>query len=328
MNKFSRYLTNFFTIYLKTERNCSNNTILSYRDTFKLFFRFLKNKGINIKKFDITNFTKELVMEFLDDVEKKTSITTRNLRKAAFNSFCNYILIEEPIVVENVISILSIKTKKAQGKIVKYLLEEDMKLLLNEPNIQLKKERNDMIMLSILYDTGTRISEFCNIKLKDISFQKPYFVKVLGKGNKFRNIPIMPNTMNLIEKFVKENNVIYPEQYLFCNSRGEKYSTRGISHKIDKYTKRAQGKSPTFPKHIHPHMFRHTKAVSMLNRGIDIFIIGEFLGHENLKSTKVYAKITDDNKRKILEKAYFEDEIKEIPDWLENKSIMDFLEEL
>lgn len=328
MNKFSKYMTDFFTNYLKQEKGCSNNTILAYRDTFKLFLRFLKNKKINIKNFDIKDFTKDLVIEFLDDVESKSSIATRNIRKAAINSFCNYIMYEEPISLENINSILSISPKKATHKLVEYLSDSDMKLLLEQPDINKQKEKNDLILLSVLYDTGTRISEFINIKLKDVSLQKPYSIKVLGKGNKCREIPILEKTANLLKKYIDENNIIQSEQYLFCNSRGEKYSRKGISHKIDKYSNRAKIKSQTFPDKVHPHMFRHTKAVSMLNSGIDILIISNFLGHSSIETTMVYAKVTDENKRKILEKAYFDTESKELPDWIKNNDIMEFLESL
>ena len=85
-------------------------------------------------------------------------------------------------------------------------------------------------------------------------------------------------------------------------------------------------KSQTFPDKVHPHMFRHTKAVSMLNSGIDILIISNFLVHSSIKTTMVYAKITDENKRKILENAYFDTESKELPDWIKNNDIMKFLE--
>lgn len=328
MNKFSKYMTNFFTNYLKQEKGCSNNTILAYRDTFKLFLKFLKNKKINIKNFDIEDFTKDLVIEFLDEVELKSSIVTRNIRKAAINSFCNYVLYEEPTSLENINSILSISPKKATHKLVEYLSDSDMKLLLEQPDINKQKEKNDLILLSVLYDTGARVSEFLNIKLKDVSLQKPYSIKVLGKGNKHREIPILEKTANLLKKYIDENNIIQSEQYLFCNSRGEKYSRKGISHKIDKYSNRAKTKSQTFPDKVHPHMFRHTKAVSMLNSGIDILIISNFLGHSSIETTMVYAKITDENKRKILEKAYFDTESKELPDWIKNNDIMEFLESL
>ena len=328
MNKFFKYLTKFFTSYLKQQKGCSQNTILSYRDTFKLFFRFLEKNNINIKTFDIKDFNKEIVVQFLDYIEENNSVTTRNIRRAAIISFCNFILFEEPIVIENISNIFSIPIKKGTHKVVEYLLEKDMELLLKQPNVMNKKERNDMIMLSTLYETGTRITEFLNIRLKDISFEKPYFIKVTGKGNKERIIPLMQNMIDLLAIYVKENNIISPDQFLFCNSRGEQYTRKGISHKINKYAKKAKNKSLTFPDSVHPHMFRHTKAVVMLNKGIDLLIISQFLGHELLETTQIYAKITDEYKRKILEQAYFEKEQQDLPDWLTNNDIMEFLEEL
>lgn len=328
MNKFSQYVTKFFTSYLCQQRGCSENTILSYRDTFKLFYRFLNQKGINIKIFNIDDFTKEIVIEFLNYIEEKSSITTRNLRRAAIISFCNYVLFEEPTIIENITCILSIPVKKGTQKIVEYLLDSDMKLLLNQPNIKTKEGRKDMIIMSTLYDTGTRITEFLNIKLKDISFEKPYSIRVFGKGNKYRDIPIMENTINLLKRYILENSIKEPDKYLFCNSCGERYSRKAISHKIHKYAKLALNQSNTFPKNVHPHMFRHTKAVTMLNNGVDILIISQFLGHSLLETTQIYAKITDENKRKILEKAYFQSENDELPDWLVNNDIMNFLESI
>lgn len=328
MNDFSKYLTKFLSYYLTQQRGCSKNTILSYRDTFKLFFRFLKNKNIDIKKFDIKNFNKNIILEFLDFCELNSSISTRNLRRAAIISFCNFILFEEPVAIENITSILTIPIKKGSIKIVPYLLDSDMKLLLKKPNLNTKKGRNDAVILSTLYDTGTRITEFLNIKLKDISFDKPYSVTVLGKGKKIRNIPIMENTIVLLKNYIKENNITNPENYLFCNSRGEQYTRKGISHKIDKYAEMARKESNTFPIKVHPHMFRHTKAVTMLNSGIDLLIISQFLGHSLLETTQIYAKITDEHKREILENAYFQTEKTNLPDWLINNDIMTFLDSL
>lgn len=328
MNDFAKYLSKFFTSYLRQQRGCTENTILTYRDSFKKFLKFVEKKGINIKKFDIQDLKKDIVLEFLDEIESDSSIATRNIRRASIVSFCNFLIFEEPELLDNINGILSIPIKKGTHKIVDYLLEDDMKLLLRQPNINVFKERNDMIILSVLYDTATRISEFLNIKLKDISFTKPYSIRVLGKGNKYRDIPIMQNTIDLLKRYVEDNSIISPDQYLFCNSRGEQYTRKGISHKIDKYSTKAKKFSSTFPEKVHPHMFRHTKSVVMLNSGIDLLVISQFLGHSLLETTQIYAKITDENKRKILENAYFENEPQSLPDWLTNNDIMEFLENL
>ena len=328
MNDFSKYLTKFFTYYLTQQRGCSQNTICSYRDTFKLFFRFLDNKGVNIKKFNLIDLNKQIVLDFLDYCEFNNSISTRNSRRAAIISFCNFVLFEEPIVMENINLILTIPIKKGNSKIVEYLLDTDMQLLLREPGLNTQKARNDTVILSVLYDTATRISEFLNIKLKDINLEKPYSITVFGKGNKIRNIPVMENTINLLKTYIKENNINNPDQFLFCNSRGEKYSRKGISHKIKKYANEVKNKSDTFPNNVHPHMFRHTKAVTMLNSGIDLLIISQFLGHSLLETTQIYAKVTDEYKRKILENAYFQTVTIEMPDWLVNNDIMSFLNTL
>ena len=329
MNKFSQYLTQFFTQYLTVQKNCSSNTIMSYRDTFRFFLKYIQDeKNIKIEKFDITDFTKELVIDYLNFVEKKSSINTRNIRRAGIMSFCRYIQYTEPIAIGNVNRILEIPIKKSVSKEVEYLTEYNLKLLLAQPNQKLKKERKDLVIMSVLYDTGARISEFINIKLKDVRFEKPYSIRVVGKGNKIRDIAILENTINLINIYIKENNIENPEEYLFSNSRNEKYTRKGISHKIDKYVNRAVKIKESFPKHIHPHVFRHTKAVIMLNAGIDLFVISQFLGHSNIETSQIYAKITDETKRKILEKAYFETSTNKMDDWLERKDIMDFLNNL
>lgn len=329
MNKFSQYLTQFFTKYLKVQKNCSNNTIMSYRDTFRFFLKYIQDeKNIKIDKFDITDFTKELVIDYLNWVEKKSSINTRNIRRAGIMSFCRYIQYEEPIAISNVNSILEIPIKKSASKVVEYLTEDNLKLLLEQPNKKLKKERKDLVIMSVLYDTGARISEFLNIKLKDVRFEKPYSIRVVGKGNKIRDIAILENTISLINIYIKENNIVNPEAYLFSNSRNERYTRKGITHKIDKYVKRAIKINECFPKNVHPHVFRHTKAVIMLNAGIDLFVISQFLGHSNIETSQIYAKITDETKRKMLEKAYFETSANQMGDWLERKDIMDFLNNL
>ena len=152
-----------------------------------------------------------------------------------------------------------------------------------------------MVLLSVLYDTGARVQELVDIKLKHIRLDKPAVVTLHGKGNKTRQVPIMPSTVNLLRSYLASNKgnsgPARGDTPLFVNQRGEVLSRWGVSHIIDKYVRKAQENGELcvgFP--ITPHVFRHSKAMHMLHAGINLFYIRDILGHVDVSTTEIYAR--------------------------------------
>ena len=159
-NDFSKYLTNFLSLYLPGHRNVSINTIASYRDVFKLLLTFCDEiKGMKPEKITIPKLTKDLVIEFLTWLEKvrKCSISTRNQRLAALHAFFRYIQKENPENLFEIQKILAIPYKRKPKPMVPYLTANELKILLEQPDLKTKDGRRDMVLLAVLYDTAARV---------------------------------------------------------------------------------------------------------------------------------------------------------------------------
>ena len=197
-NNLSNYLHTYFTSYLSTQKNLSKHTISSYRYTFNGFLQFCVNiKNINIKNISLDTFNKDVVIEFLDYLEnvKNNSISTRNNRLQNICSFLKFVYPNECTRVLQFQNIFDIPLKRNLEKPMEYMTVDVLKILLNQPNISTINGRRDLTVLATLYDTGARVSELINLKVRDIRFDDfTTTVKLLGKGNKIRIVPIIGNT--------------------------------------------------------------------------------------------------------------------------------------
>ena len=302
MNKdFAYYLNNYFNVYLPKEISASANTITSYKITFKLLINFLINeKNISIEKINFKIINRETIKDFLHYLEetKKISINTRNQRLAAIKSFYQYVKIEDPSLLENFQNILTIRTKKTIKKVETYLTVEEIKTFFSVIDTTTVKGRRDLVLLSLLYDGGLRLSELLEVKILDLRLNENPIVTVLGKGRKNRSIPIMENTKELLLQYINNNDFVNTS-YLFSNSKKEKLNSRTIQKIIEKYIKLAK-----IDKKISPHSLRRSRAMHLLEAGVNIIYIRDFLGHESITTTEIYARANEEIKRKAIQNAY------------------------
>lgn len=329
-NEFQYYVTHFFTLYLTKQKNLSTNTIKSYRDTFRIMLNFFsKEKNINISKISFSEFSKENIICFLDYLEdiKENSILTRNQRLAAIHSFCKFVQAEEPDYLHHLQEILKIPLKKGTKKVIGYLVPDAIEILLKQPNLNQKNGLRDLLILSLLYDTGARVQELIDIKIKDIRLDKPSIIKLYGKGDKIREVPIMSNTKKILKEYITISNKNV-NQYLFESSSNRKFSRKGICYIIDKYVEKARKVSNIIPPKVNPHMFRHTKAMHLLQSGVNLIYIRDFLGHVDIQTTEIYAKYDTETKRKAIESVYPELINTNLPDWNSDDNLMQFLNSL
>ena len=331
---FARYLSDFFSVYLTTQKNVSKNTIYSYRDTFKLLLKYCQDvKGIAIERIRIDSLTAELIKDFLNWIEneRKCSISTRNQRLASIHSFFRYIQGEEPAGIHHFQQVISIPIKKTEKKVLEHLSPGAMKLILEQPDKSSPKGRRDLTLLSVLYDTGARVQELVDIKVNDVTLDPPPVISLTGKGNKVRRVPLMKNTIALLQQYVLENdlNKQWKNQYpLFKNNQHNKLTREGIAYILDKYVKMASAKSQIVPKRLSPHVLRHSKAMHLLQAGVNLIYIRDFLGHVDLKTTELYARTDTETKRKALENAYPDIVTGQLPDWSKDKELLTWLSEL
>lgn len=202
---FPCYVSKFFNSYLSGQKNASKNTIISYAATFKQFLIFCEEvKWIKTERLALNLIDEELIADFLNWLEetRNVSLTTRNQRLVALHSFFRYVQKNSPIHMDLSAKILNIPYKKAPQTVVAYLCEDDMRTLLAQPSGSTREGFRDMVLLSVLYDTGARVQELVDIRIKHIRLEKPAIVTLHGKGNKTRQVPIMPSTVNLLRSYL------------------------------------------------------------------------------------------------------------------------------
>ena len=331
---FARYLTEFFTTYLSGQKNASKNTIYAYRDTFKLLLKYCQDKrGIAIERITLNSLTAELITGFLTwlEMDRKCSVSTRNLRLASIHSFFRYVQGEDPAGIYHYQQVISIPIKKAEKKLIEHLSPESMKHLLEQPDKGSAKGRRDLTLLSVLYDTGARVQELIDIKVCDLTLESPSVVELTGKGNKVRRVPLMKNTVALLQAYLSGNGLDkqWKNQYpLFVNNQHKKLTKEGVAYILNKYVTMIRMKFPGLPEHVHPHVLRHSKAMHLLQAGVNLIYIRDFLGHVDIRTTEIYAITDTETKRHAIEKAYPEIVSSEVPDWDKDKELLAWLSAL
>lgn len=337
MNKsFSYYLTKYLTDYLSGERNLSTNTIQSYRDTFKLMLIYYKNVlNINPEKITIEDINKDNITNFLDwlENERKSSKSSRNVRLATIHSFVKYMQLEVPDNIFEFGKILSIKKKKHQDREIPYLTINEIKLILNAIDDSTKLGLRDKTILTLMYDSGARVNEIIQLNVDDIRLDKPETIKLHGKGNKTRIVPIMGNTVELLKRYILEYKIL-ENRYtginnLFFNRSNQPLTKMGITYIINKYVSKVNENNNNLIKiKVHPHTFRHSKAVHLLESDVELIYIRDFLGHSSVKTTEIYAKVCNANKVEALEKAYSEITDASQKKWSDDNDLITWLQDL
>lgn len=300
---FSLLLSSFLTDFLPLQRNVSKNTIASYCDTFRLFLTYCRdNEGMKIEKIKIADFTPKIVNGFLDWIvsERGCSVSTRNQRLAAIHSFFRYAQGETPQALAICQRVLGVPFSKKPKKLMDYLSVDEMTRILSQPDVATANGRRDMCFLCLLYDAGARVSEIIALKVRDVRLESPAKVTLLGKGNKIREVPLLEKTARHLREYLKEQRLTTPDKLdnpLFFNRQRSHLTRTGATYILKKYTEAAGVES-----HVSPHTLRHSKAMHLLEAGINIFYIKGLLGHEDIATTEVYAKANVEMKRNALEK--------------------------
>ena len=333
---FSYYMTSFFKNYLPGQKNLSINTIHAYADAFKLLLTFCEEeKGIKSSRLKLEDLDRILVCDYLDWIEnaRGCKTTTRNQRLIALHSFCRYVQKVSPADMANLQSIIEIDYKKSKKAVVPYLTESQMQLVLAQPEGRTWKSYRDKVLLSVLYDTGARVQELCDLRIRDVRLEPPPIITLTGKGNKARQVPIMEGTKKLLDSYLENyryhDGVSRGDNPLFVNQRCTKLSRWGISHIIDKYVNSAKAKGLDIDFPITAHVFRHSKAVHMVHAGINLIYIRDFLGHVDCSTTEIYARIDTESKRKAINEACKDLTPEEnLTDWNEDDDLMNFLRSL
>lgn len=308
-----KLIKDFLTIYLPVQRKSSINTIKDYRITLNQFLEYLaKKKNISFTEVTAVMINQESVNDYLDEltVTKKYATSTRNNRLAAIKAFLSYASALRPEYISIMSDVASIKTQKDDPfSKVDYMSEDAIKALLNTPDTTTMIGQRDQFFMIILYDTGGRIQEIIDIKICDIRLGKTASVTLFGKGNKSRVVPLMEKTVEHLQRYMK---IFHPKEtytsqnllfYTIRNNEYHKLCDDTIRVRMNIYAELARTICPDVPDRVHPHLWRHSRAMHLYQHGMDLTLISQWLGHKNYITTLVYAYADTEAKRKAIEKA-------------------------
>jgi len=258
----SFYVQSYFMSYLINQRGYGANTLASYRDTFKLLFVFLKGKSMVVTKLRLITLDKACILDFMLwlETERKNAVSTRNVRLAHFKSFFGYVLTVSPELMDHCSQIINIPFKKTNKKPPSYLMEIETKTLLQTPDSSSPDGLRHMSILTLLYDSACRVQELIGLNVSDVTLGRVCKLFVKGKGDKYREIPILPETGKMLRQYISVFG-LQLEQPLFSNKQGNRLTRAGISYIMNKYLHIAKTKGNDFSRgSLSAHLMRHSKA--------------------------------------------------------------------
>jgi integrase/recombinase XerD len=303
INKISDYeqsqesdlnIKNFFD-FLRFERRLSGNTIVSYKRDILVFENYIHQKN-NI---DILRINHEEIILFLEDLFKTYCESSISRILSSLRTFYKFLL-RENIVNKNPFA--EVKNPRRPQKLIEILDEGEVKNFLERLPYSTKFEMRDKAMFELLYSSGLRVSELVDLKLNDIDYEEN-LIRCMGKGNKERIVPIGETSIHYLKIYIKTARFYMQNkksnkstEFCFLNKNGAKLTRQGFWKILKKYEKEFN-----LNKRIYPHLFRHSYATHMLERGADLRVVQELLGHSSISTTEIYTNIS----KKFIKDAYF-----------------------
>jgi integrase/recombinase XerD len=279
--------------YLKIERGLSENSIANY--TFDIN-KLVKWMVINDIKISPINIEKETLQEFIYTIAKELNPRSQSRIISGLKGFFNYLVFEE-YRTTNPLDL--IESPKIGRKLPDILSIEEIDAIISTIDLTKPQGERNRGIIEVLYGCGLRVSELINLKISDLFFDEG-FIKVTGKGNKQRFVPIGSLTIKFIDIYrneIRVHQVIKPnaQDTLFLNRRGNELTRSMIFHIVKELTEKAG-----IQKNISPHTFRHSFATHLLENGADLRAIQQMLGHESITSTEIYTHLDKSHLSQII----------------------------
>lgn len=283
-----------FLSYISVERGMANNTLSSYKRDLYRFADFLKSKKVD----SIDKVSRQMINSFMM-AEKERGLASNSVSRglACIKSFFKFLL-KENIIKEDAANI--IESPKLWKKLPFTLNVKEVETLLNAPNVRDPMEARDKACLELMYATGMRVSELVNLKMDDINMAVG-FVKCFGKGSKERIVPFGKKAKESLVRYLEKSRPRFLKKkisnFLFLTRLGKPMSRQTFWKIIKRYAKLAKIK-----KKVTPHSLRHSFATHILERGADLRIVQEMLGHADISTTQIYTHVSKDRLKSIHQK--------------------------
>jgi integrase/recombinase XerD len=276
--------------------------VRAYRDALKLFYLFLaSHKHKPLANLALEDIQSDVVLAFLDHVESQrgNSAVTRNCRLAAVRSFAQHLLRQDVTRAGQYGRILAIRNKRALQRTSIYLEPEEARAVIATVDRRCRNGERDHALLLFLYNTGARVSEALAVRPCDLRLERPWQVRLLGKGQKERICPLWSETVSALRRIIRTQRA---EDTLFRNVRGAPLTRDGVAYLLTKYVRLAAQNTPALRnRHVTPHVMRHSCAVALLQAGVDVSVIRDYLGHASVATTSRYITSNLQMKREVLE---------------------------
>ena len=296
----------FLEYYLPKIKRRDSDTIKAYKEVLNQYLNYICSvNGIQLMEVTINHFTKDNIVSFMDSLcAKGFAASTVNHRLALLRSFCKYAMRNKLLRIIELEKIAEIEEViDTRAKALVYLSIEQMKTILSLPDINTKFGSRDRFYMSLLYDSAARDFEVLLARSENlkVNSDNTAVLHIMGKGTVYRAVPISSDVVDTYNQYLKYWE---KKEYLFYTVRKgviAPMSDDNAARILAKYEKIARNELPDLP-HLHPHLFRHTRAMHLLEAGVPLELIGEWLGHADLETTRIYATATISMKREASNK--------------------------
>ena len=319
----------FLQVYLPQQCGRSPHTVESYRDALSLFRRYiLHTLGRSIGAFTFAECTRECVLGFMDYLaELKSKPATRNQRLAALKSYVMFAADKDVTLQSSELEMRRVPQCRVPKTEKTVIPEDAMAAILQQPP-KTKQGLRDRAIMILLYDSGARLAEILNLTVSDVAItgENPY-LRVNGKGSKERIVPISLKTAAHLAQYLSVYHASgHPQTDLLfftvIKNVAGMMSEGNVERFVKDYARQARCSCPSVPDHVHPHMFRRTRATQWYQNGVSLPLVSRLLGHASLQTTQLYAQPSLKMLREAIESVETPEQKAEKPFWEENETIM------
>lgn len=320
----------YFQDYLERVRGASPHTRRVYADALRLFFSFLADRtGRPVSRLCLDDVQADAVLAFLNHLEttRHNGVSTRNSRLVALRGFVEHLLRHDLRRSDQYRRILALPGKQSPIKLPSYLEPDQVRVILGQPNQRSRDGLRHYVLLLFLYNTGARVGEALAVRRGDLQLFRPYQVRLLGKGSKHRISPLWPDTVRALRHIVSTSN----DDFVFRSARGTPLGRDGVAYILDKYVSDAARQIPALARvRVTPHVLRHSCAVALLQAGVDVTLIRDYLGHVSIAATNRYLATNLEAKRNVLERFWNTARLVKRPNspWRRSGRLLEFLSSL
>lgn len=322
----------YFQNHLRRVRGASEHTVRAYRDGLRLFFLFAaQTLSCSVANLGLDSLRVDLVLAFLEHLEttRGNGVTTRNCRRAAICGLVDHVLRHDLTRAEQYRRVLAIPAKLARTRPPTYLEPEEARLLIAQPDTARRTGVRDRALLLVLYNTGARVSEALGIQMVDLQLARPRAVRLHGKGGKDRICPLWAETAAALRALIQR----LPDQIgpIFRSARGTSLTRDGAAYVLTQHVRSASRALPSLSRRrITPHVLRHSCAVGLLQSGVELSVIRDYLGHVSVATTDRYLSTNMQMKRRALDAFWKRSglEPKRTRPWRPGPDVLAFLDSL